>query len=108
MERANTRWSATEELELLSCETRADVRAYSSVTGRPYTACLTKRSALLCGRRDKSGAERARNQRETLAPIEPQRTEAWRQRDEAFVRALINEAIRLGLRTLPAGYECQI
>ena len=97
MDRANTRWSAAEELELLGCASRADVRAYSDATGRPYTACLTKRSALLCGRRDKSGAERARNQRETLAPVHPQCTDAWRKKDEAFVAALIAEAYRLGL-----------
>jgi len=104
MDRANTRWSATEELELLSCETRASVRAYASASGRPYTACLTKRSALLCGRRDKSGAERARNQRETLAPPHPQRTDAWRKRDEAFVRAVILDGIRLGLVAAPMGF----
>jgi hypothetical protein len=97
IDRANARWSAAEELELLGCVTRADVKAYSAARGRPYTACLTKRCALLNGRRDKSGSERARNQRATLSPVHPQRTAAWRKRDEAFVAALKREAIRLGL-----------
>jgi hypothetical protein len=105
---AFTRWSITEEIELLNCGNHIEIRAYAETRGRPYTACLTKRSALLNGRKDKTGWQKMQEEPITGIDRHPQRSEAWRKADEAFVRALIAEAVRLGLRTLPAGYECQI
>jgi hypothetical protein len=96
-ERANSRWSATEEMELLGCIGRNDVKAWAEQTGRPFTACLTKRSALLNGRRDKSGWQRMKAEPSTRAEPHPQRSDAWRKRDEAFVAAVIKEGVRLGL-----------
>ena len=86
-------WSAAEELELIGCES---LKEFAQRIGRTYHACKTRRSLLLSGKRQLNGSEKARA-RKTITTVEYQRSDEFRLKDEAFVRALKAEAIRLGL-----------